>query len=72
MKSAVAFPEMITETTPGLVEPAADIVELSLLLPKTRAEALIDLSRRRHESVGQILRSLIERALQAEPAPAAG
>ncbi len=40
-----------------------DVVEVALLLPANRAHALVALSRRRHESVGQILRSLIDHAL---------
>jgi hypothetical protein len=40
-----------------------EIVEIALLLPKNRAEALVSLSRQRHQSVGQILRTLIDRAL---------
>ena len=43
-----------------------EVVELGLLLPVSRAEALVDLSRKRHQSVGQILRSLIEQALADE------
>jgi hypothetical protein len=43
-----------------------DIVEITLLLPAWRAEALVDLSRRRRQSVGQILRGLIDRALNDE------
>ena len=40
-----------------------DVVEVALLLPAHRAEALVALSRQRRESVGQILRGLIDRAL---------
>jgi hypothetical protein len=40
-----------------------EVVEIALLLPANRAEALVDLSRRRQKSVGQILRGLIDRAL---------
>ncbi|CAN5735676.1 hypothetical protein BH23PLA1_BH23PLA1_32870 [soil metagenome] len=40
-----------------------DVVEIGLLLPTRRAEALMALSQERRESVGQILRSLIEREL---------
>jgi hypothetical protein len=43
-----------------------DIVEFALLLPANRAEALIALSRKRQESVGQILRDWIDRALASE------
>lgn len=45
---------------------AADpVVEIGLLLPAKRAEALIALSRERRQSVAQILRGLIERELDA-------
>ncbi len=40
-----------------------EVVEIGLLLPAHRAEALIALSRQRHQSVGQILRSLIDQAI---------
>ena len=43
-----------------------DVVEVALLLPTNRAEALVAMSRRRHESVGQILRNLIDRALDTD------
>jgi hypothetical protein len=43
-----------------------EVVEIPLLLPASRIEALLDLSRRRHQSVAQILRSMIDRALAAE------
>lgn len=53
---------------PGPVFPAAPdaIVEISLLLPTERAEALLALARRRRESVGQILRQMIDIALTGE------
>ena len=43
----------------------AAVVEIPLLLPAKRAEALVALSRTRRESVGQILRQMIDRALEA-------
>jgi hypothetical protein len=42
------------------------VIEIPLLLPAHRAEALVALSRTRQESVGQILRQMIDRALAAE------
>ena len=42
------------------------VVEIGLLLPTNRAAALFELAQERHESVGQVLRKLIEREL-AEP-----
>jgi len=44
-----------------------DVVEIGLLLPTNRAAALLRLARDRHESVGQVLRRLIDREL-ADPA----
>jgi hypothetical protein len=41
-----------------------DVVEIGLLLPANWAEALVELSRRRRQSVGQILRGWIGRALK--------
>ena len=40
-----------------------DVVEISLLLPSRWANDLIELSRERHQSVAQILRSMIGQAL---------
>jgi len=40
-----------------------EVVEIGLLLPANRADALIELSKRRQQSVAQILRGLIDRAL---------
>lgn len=40
-----------------------DVVEISLLLPSRWANDLIKLSRERHQSVAQILRSMIGQAL---------
>jgi hypothetical protein len=45
------------------------LVELPLLLPVRRAEALVALSRERHETVGQIIRSLIDQLLVNQQAP---
>ena len=40
-----------------------DVVEIGLLLPASRAEALLNLSRQRRQSVGHILRGLIDQAV---------
>jgi hypothetical protein len=42
---------------------SADVVEIGLLLHTSRVNALIELSRQKQQSVGQILRGLIDRAL---------
>ena len=49
--------------------PPGDVVEIGLLLPANRADALVELSRRRHQSVSQFLRGLIDHALTDEVAP---
>lgn len=41
----------------------AEVVEISLMLPVQRAEALVRLSRNRQTSVAQLLRDLIDDAL---------
>ena len=46
--------------------PHGEIVEIGLLLPANRADALVELSKRRQQSVAQILRGLIDRALSDE------
>lgn len=45
-------------------------MEIGLLLPSTQAAALVELSKTRRESVGQILRALIHRELTEGAAPA--
>jgi hypothetical protein len=42
---------------------AGDVVEVGLLLPAAWADALLEMSKRRRESVGQILRSMIDRGI---------
>ncbi len=44
----------------------ADVVEIGLLLPVNRAADLMDLAKTRRESVGQVLRKLIERELSGD------
>ena len=39
------------------------VVEIGLLLPSRRAAELLQLAQERHETVGQLLRKLIEREL---------
>lgn len=46
--------------------PFGDVVEIGLLLPASRVEALVELSRQRHQSVAQLLRTLIDDALSAD------
>jgi hypothetical protein len=55
-----------TAMPPSVLSSPEDVVEIGLLLPKNWADALIELSKRRHQSVGQILRRLIDRALTDE------
>jgi hypothetical protein len=58
----MAAPQSISAFQTGrTVSP--DVTEIGLLLPTSRVNALIELSRKRHQSVGQILRGLIDRAL---------
>jgi len=45
-----------------------DVVEIGLLLTANRADALVELSRRRQQSVSQLLRGLIDHALIDEAA----
>jgi hypothetical protein len=52
----------LSATKTGMAE-RGDVVEIGLLLPVSRADALIELSKRRQQSVAQILRGLIDRAL---------
>jgi hypothetical protein len=59
----------LNATKPG-TPPQGDVVEIGLLLPANRADALVELSKRRHQSVAQILRGLIDRALSDDDDPA--
>ena len=45
---------------------AGDVVEIGLLLPASWAADLLQMSKRRHQSVGQLLRSIIDRELVAD------
>ena len=42
---------------------SGDVVEIGLLLPAEWADALLEISKRRRQSVGQILRGMIDRGL---------
>jgi hypothetical protein len=44
------------------------VVEINLLLPAQWAQQLMELSRRRQQSVGQIVRSMIGQALREDAA----
>jgi hypothetical protein len=54
---------------PGLVQPSfklnepEDLVELSLLVSKNRADMLIALAKKKNRTLGQFLRDLIDREL---------
>lgn len=48
--------------------PGDEVIEIALLLPKKRADALMAMSRQRHETVGQILRTMIDQALAQDAA----
>jgi hypothetical protein len=40
-----------------------EVVEIGLLLPTTWADALLEMSKRRRQSVGQLLRTMIDRGI---------
>lgn len=46
-------------------KPTDDVVEIGILLPAKRAVDLIELARGRKETVGQMVRRLIDRELMA-------
>jgi hypothetical protein len=52
-----------TAASVNLGKPLDEFVEIGLLLPRNRAAALLQLARDRHETVGQILRKLVDRAI---------
>ncbi|MFO0910910.1 MAG: hypothetical protein U0794_21650 [Isosphaeraceae bacterium] len=43
--------------------PAGEVVEIPLLLPASWAASLIEMSTRHNQSVGQMLRTMIDRAI---------
>jgi hypothetical protein len=55
-----------TAMSQSILPSPEEVVEIGLLLPKNWADALIELSKRKQQSVGQILRRLIDRALTDE------
>ena len=63
----MAFPEGMTATKLGMAPPGP-LVEVGLLLPSAWAEALLEISERRQQTVGQVLRGFIDRALLDEQA----
>jgi hypothetical protein len=69
MSPPTALPPPLTASNLG--GPADnEVVEINLLLPARWALDLMELSRERGQSVGQILRSMIGQALQdADPEP---
>ena len=42
---------------------SSDVVEIGLLLPATWVDALLEMSKRRGLSVGELLRGMIDRAI---------
>jgi hypothetical protein len=60
---------MAIPATPSGNSPPGDVVEIGLLLPAEWADALLELSKKRRVSVGQMLRSIIRQALIDNDAP---
>lgn len=58
----------VAPTTVNLGKPLDEFVEIGLLLPKNRAAALLQLAREQHQTVGQILRQLVDTALTQQKA----
>jgi hypothetical protein len=55
---------LLTQSSTNLTHEGTEgVVEIGLLLPANRAAALLRLAKDRRESVGQVLRKLIEREL---------
>ena len=54
--------DSMTAKNPG-TSAFGDVVEIGLLLPASWADALLEISKRRRQSVAQILRSMIDRGL---------
>jgi hypothetical protein len=60
----------VAESPAHLGIPLDDFVEIGLLLPTNRANALLELAHNRGETVGQILRRLVDLALSENRAQA--
>ena len=43
--------------------PTAGVVEIGLLLPADWADALLEMSKRKHQTIGQLVRGMIDRGL---------
>ncbi len=56
-------PKLGYDAMPSRTVRRDEVVELGLLLPANRAEALVVLAHQRQQSVGQFLRTLIDHAL---------
>jgi hypothetical protein len=59
-------PLKATPAAPAIGTEIDEFVEIGLLLHKNRASALLELARDRRETVGQLLRRLVDSALAAE------
>ena len=58
---------MMSEQTPVMT--SGDVVEIGILLPANRAADLINIAKARQESVGHLLRKLIDRELATNHRP---
>ena len=63
MNTDTVVPIMGGHRTNAASQGADGVVEIGLLLPAKRAAALIRLAKDRRESVGQVLRKLIEKEI---------
>ena len=63
MKLASVASMLSEQTSPTLLNSLEDVVEIGILLPANRAADLIQIAKARHESVGHLLRKLIDREL---------
>ena len=63
MKTPFAASMMGGQVLEMPVKASDGVVEIGLLLPATRVAELLQLAQVRHESVGQLLRKLIDREL---------
>ena len=66
MKRASVASMMSEPALPAVLQNPDDVVEIGILLPANRAADLIQIARSRRESVGQLLRGMIDRELAAQ------
>lgn len=60
----MSMPQIQGTSASGLGSlPSPDVVEIGLLLPAAWADSLLEMSKRKHQTIGQLVRGMIDRGL---------